>query len=211
MAIIHEIGSDSADVRNCSIGLFLTVILEQWSFLMKSASSHNIQHISTWLTRYLGFSVQVGENASVLLYFRDQIQQRLSDVMAISLLQKPLEEPKQLPSVRIFSVSDTADEREAKGPVTIISQSETIRPQIETNVTEISLQPSPPIEVHDERYLARWTKKDIEQAILDGDVGALILCLCSKYEEIRKQALNNLRIVLGKLEVGSLLFRLEQD
>lgn len=211
MAIIHEIGSDDANVRNCTIGLFLAVILEQWPFLMKSASSHTIQHITTWLIRYLGFSMQVGEDSNVLSYFRDQIQQRLSDVEAISLLEKPLEEPEQFPSARISSVLNTADEREVKGLVTVISQSETSGAQIEPNVTEASSQTSLPGEVDDERCLTRWTKKDIGQALLDGDVGALILCLCSKYEEIRKQALNNLRVVLGKLKVGSSLFKLEQD
>lgn len=206
MAIIYEIGSDDVDVKTCSIGLFLTAILEQWPFLVKSASSKNLQNVSGWLTRYLGFCMQAGENLIVLSYFRNQIQELVSDAKARSLLQTPLAEPEQLPLIRISSVLDDVDKRKAKDLTTLISQPETTRAQPETTGTGIPLEPSP-VEVHDERCLTRWTKKDIGQATLDGDVGALVLCLCSKYEEVRKHALSNLRIILGKLEVCPLPFK----
>ncbi len=202
MAIIYQIGSDKAGVKNYSIGLLLVVILEQSPYLVKSKPSHNLHSVTKWLTRYLNISMQAGENHIVLSYFRNQIGQQLSDTTTSELLQKSLEEPEQLCFLNEPSLLHGLSRRKVSRPTKVVSQAETAK----SGALE---PPSPPIEVDDEHDLTRWAKKDIIQATLDGDVGALALCLCSKYEEVRKQALNNLRIVLGKLEVGKRLFRID--
>ncbi len=202
MAIIYQIGSDKADIKNCSIGLLLVVILEQWPYLVNSKPSHNLHSVTKWLARYLNISMQAGENHIVLSYFHNQIGQQLSDTTTCELLQKSFEEPEQLCFIKQPSVLHGLSRRKVPHPIKVVSQAETAK-------SGVSRPPSPPIEVDGEHDLTRWAKKDIIQATLDGDVGALVLCLCSKYEEVRKQALNNLRIVLGKLEVGKRLLRID--
>lgn len=43
--------------------------------------------------------------------------------------------------------------------------------------------------------LFRWAQKDIDLAIEDGDISALVLCLCSKHNDIRRQALTQINKV----------------
>lgn len=201
-AIVNEIESNDVEIKTGSIGLFLTVILEQWPFLVKSASSHDLRIITEWLNSYLVFGTQVGENTTVLSYFRKQIQKLVIDIKARSMLETPSEKPQQLTMIKLSTISDVTDQRKVKNT--------TLASQPGTTETRIFLESCPPVEVHDERDLTRWSKKDMGQAMLDGDVGALVLCLCSKYEEVRKHALNSLRIILGKLEVCLSLFKHEQ-
>jgi nucleolar pre-ribosomal-associated protein 1 len=46
--------------------------------------------------------------------------------------------------------------------------------------------PAPESDNHPELF--RWAQKDIDLAIEDGDIDALILCLCSQHTDIRRQA-----------------------
>lgn len=46
--------------------------------------------------------------------------------------------------------------------------------------------------------LRRWQNMNIDEALQDGILGSLALCLCSRYQEIRKQGLNALRAVRNK-------------
>lgn len=203
MEIVREIESNDGEVKSSSIGLFLTVIIEQWPFLVKSASGHNLRNVIGWLNRFVGFCMHADENTTFLSYFRRQIRKLVSDVEARSMLRMPLEELEQSPMTRISTISDGTDDRK-------MEDRKAHTPPLEKIHTRIFREPSPPLEVHDERDLTKWTKKDVGQATLDGDVGALVLCLCSKYEEVRNNALNSLKIIFGKLEVRSSLFRYEQ-
>ncbi|KAK3691263.1 hypothetical protein LTR37_018752 [Vermiconidia calcicola] len=54
----------------------------------------------------------------------------------------------------------------------------------------------PPFETENHPELFKWAQKDLDMALEDGEIGALFLCLCSQYPEIRTQAL----IQLHKLE-----------
>lgn len=57
----------------------------------------------------------------------------------------------------------------------------------------------PPAEPKSHPELTRWSLKEIDMAIEDGDVSALILCLCSEHSDIRKQGfaqLNKIKLLL---------------
>ncbi|USW56973.1 Putative nucleolar pre-ribosomal-associated protein [Septoria linicola] len=55
----------------------------------------------------------------------------------------------------------------------------------------------PPAERSNHPELYRWSQKDIDLAIEDGDISALVLCLCSQHNDIRRQAL----IQLNKIKL----------
>ena len=203
MEIVRENESIDGEVKSSSIGIFLTVIIEQWPFLVNSASSHNLRNVVEWLNRFMGFCVHADKNTTFLSYFRHQIQNLVSDVGARSMLRTPLEELEQLPVIRVSTISDGPDARKIKNRKTLTSPPNRVH-------TSIFREPSPPLEAHDERGLTKWAKKDVGQATLDGDVGAQVICLCSKHEEVRKNALNSLKIIFEKLEVRSSLFRYGQ-
>nr|POE71936.1 nucleolar pre-ribosomal-associated protein 1 [Quercus suber] len=58
---------------------------------------------------------------------------------------------------------------------------------------------NPPAETQNHSELLRWTRKDLDIAIEDGDLDALIFCLSSQHDDIRRQALAQLRILKAKL------------
>lgn len=204
MAIISQIGPRKVNAQDCNFGLLLVAVLEQWPFLVKSASSHTLQAVAGWLSCYLDFSKQEGENMVLLSYFRNEIEQKTGDDKARALLRKSTNGLAQFCSLQEPSVLHDRGQTKDNGPNTLITQPETAG-------TEMLLVPSPPEEVGQAHYSIDWTKKDVVQATLDGDVGTLVLCLCSNFEEVRKQALNNLRVVLGKLEVRPPFFMHEYD
>jgi nucleolar pre-ribosomal-associated protein 1 len=61
---------------------------------------------------------------------------------------------------------------------------------------------APPEEDEKHIGLTRWKKKDLSEAIDDGDIGELLLCLCSKHAEIRLQAINNTRQLMATLDAS---------
>jgi len=63
--------------------------------------------------------------------------------------------------------------------------------------------PSLPVESDNHPEVFRWAQKDFNLAVEEEDVDALILCLCSKHEDIRKQAYMQLRQVFFKLKTST--------
>ncbi|KAF2208982.1 hypothetical protein CERZMDRAFT_70522 [Cercospora zeae-maydis SCOH1-5] len=52
--------------------------------------------------------------------------------------------------------------------------------------------------------LFRWAQKDIDLAIEDGDIAALIVCLCSERNDVRRQALTQLNKIKLQLRPSSI-------
>ncbi|KAL9529241.1 Nucleolar pre-ribosomal-associated protein [Sphaerulina musiva] len=73
-----------------------------------------------------------------------------------------------------------------------------VNPIAEPHLPSLGFE-SPPIERDNHPELFRWAQKDIDLAIEDGDISALVLCLCSRHDEIRRQAL--MQINRAKLQL----------
>ncbi|PPJ59965.1 hypothetical protein CBER1_11034 [Cercospora berteroae] len=71
------------------------------------------------------------------------------------------------------------------------------------SASALSFEP-PPTERENRIELFRWAQKDIDLAIEDGDISALILCLCSKHNDVRRQALTQLNRVKFQLRPTSI-------
>ncbi|TKA77419.1 hypothetical protein B0A55_04813 [Friedmanniomyces simplex] len=92
----------------------------------------------------------------------------------------------------------------------LIKKTRLVKPQgTNSSGTQIIEKPSlpfiaPPPESDNHPELLRWAQKDLASALEDGDINALILCLCSQHPEIRRQALSQLRILFAKLQASTL-------
>jgi nucleolar pre-ribosomal-associated protein 1 len=64
-----------------------------------------------------------------------------------------------------------------------------------------------PILLPSSKFLSKWANKDLQEAIEDGDVSKLILCLCSETVSIRLQALASLKSLVNKLGQSSYIER----
>ena len=188
-----EVESSQKDINR--LDLLLVVVLEQWPFLIKTFTVSDNARISEWLARYLDLSMNAGADLALLSQIRDRVRHEMKDKNSCAVLEKALKEPAE------FGKHSEPERTKTRSPVI---QTQDSRPNGQTKFTlplQEPLPPGPPVEDEDHAGLRKWTQKDVQEAIEDGSVEDLIFCLCSKHEEIRKQAQSGLRIFMTKLEV----------
>ncbi|MCJ1390900.1 hypothetical protein MMC18_003761 [Xylographa bjoerkii] len=184
-----------------SISLLFVVVMDQWSFFSEAWSKAELTNAAGWLSRYLEYSASIGENLTVLR----TIKSRISELPCVELHKSSLE----CTVGKSFSTALPKELRQSlnKNDIRISNEDETRKekhsgqaPVAESAVVLLHLRP--PEEPEDHPGLSRWTNKAVLDAVEDGAVGELVLCLCSKHEEIRKQALLNIRVLASKLEAS---------
>ena len=189
------------------IGLLLITILEQWPFLVKRGDDSIITSVAIWLVRYIelsylqirhfcGTECDIGARR-ILEGIRDQLKRDVKDNRCRHMVKKSLREPSEL-GLSIDSVVSTSSS-EKGGVIEEVPQVDGSQPDSYVNL----VPPGPSQEEENHFGLNRWTREDIQDAITDGAIEELFLCLCSKYTEIRQQALTNVVTFMGKLEVSS--------
>ena len=184
------------------ISLFYFVLLEQWPFFASENSDSNVDNVGSWLARYLDISYEIGEDAGTLRGIRDQLLIEVKELKCGVSLRNALtgtSDRKLLIETQIPLISDRTCKDVAAAEV-----NSTVYPDQLALGPASTLYASVPEEDENHPGLNRWSNDDIEVAVEDGTVGELLLCLCSKYTEIRRQALVNIRILVAKLEVIAL-------
>lgn len=192
--------------RGCQVDLLLITIMEQWRFLVKSEASSIVSYVSRWVVRfievmilgngYVGNQSLHGENTRLLLHIRDRLKAEIQDISCRAIFEKILVERPEPGILKELVAANTISEER--------HMSKSAGPLLKThpNPHETYLPPGPPEEHEDHPGLHRWTRHEVQDAISEGYVEELILCLCSKHVEIRKQALTGVRAFMRKLEVG---------
>lgn len=195
------------DPRYCQVDLLLITMVEQWPFLVKSVGVPTVTHVSRWLVRYIevmnsgnGYVEHLspqGETTMLLSQIRDQLKAEVQDISCRAIFENCLKERPE------FGIEQPVA---ANTVIEASHISKRVASLLKTlpNPSEISLPPGPPEEHEDHPGLHRWTRYEFQDAISEGHIKGLILCLCSKYMEIRKQALTGVRAFMMKLEVGCL-------
>ncbi|KAF2121148.1 ribosome 60S biogenesis N-terminal-domain-containing protein [Lophiotrema nucula] len=180
------------------ISPLLVTLIEQWPFKGgKAVKDNSAEPIAHWLSTFLFLLKLAGEDETLLSLVRQALvetsnpahQSVLGDALMWKIGKQRAKEALKLATGADFSGS----ERSSISPV---PQEEAEQPTNEFNTAELELPPE-----EDEKHsgLTRWRRKDIEESLEDGDIGALLLCLCSKYTEIRLQALANIRQLMAKI------------
>ena len=190
----------------CQVDLLLITMMEQWPFLVKSADIPTVTHVSKWLVHYIqvtnlgyGYAEHPSpqrETTGLLSQILDQLKIAVQDISCSAMFDNILKERPESGIAQESVVADTLIEarplsRRAVSPLKTLP----------TPLREF-LPPGPPEEHEDHPGLHRWTRYEVQDAISEGHVKALFLCLCSKYMEIRKQALTGVRAFMMKLEVS---------
>lgn len=190
--ILHADGNTSSWTGQIS-PLFATLV-EQWPYVAKSAKESEKLEIAQWLARYLGYSRQLEGDETLLATVRDQMVSHAGDRRCRAVLEKAFKEEKKdgFPPDQQISVQHSLPKSVKVHP----------QPTAFSADTEEMLQ-GPQAENDDHPGLRRWMRKDVQEAIDDGDVGELIICICSEHEDIRKQALVNIERFMAKLEVST--------
>ena len=185
-----------------SISLLFVVIMEQWSFLSEACSKAEFANATEWLTRYFEYSAYIGENVTILRTIKSSISghfsidshefdpEGTSNKSFLTVLPEKIQQLLKEDGTCIPNDDKTGSDIDDQAPVA------------ESEVVLLHLKP--PDEPEDHSGLRRWTNKSVLDAVEDGAVGDLVLCLSSQYEEIRKQALISIRVLASKLEVGGI-------
>ncbi|EOA87605.1 uncharacterized protein SETTUDRAFT_161136 [Exserohilum turcica Et28A] len=182
----------------------LMTLVEQWPFKGgETATSNAADALAQWLSRLLYLLKLIGEDEKMLGHVRDALMESASaaykGVLKDAFLWKMGKE-KAKESLKLATGADfSGSERSSTSPVPVPAQQ--AEHQTKTRFA-VDLEP-PPTEDEKHMGLTRWRKKDLGEAVEDGDVGELILCLCSEHAEIRRQAINNIRQLTATIKVGS--------
>lgn len=190
-------------MTSCKIDLLMVTILHQWPFLIKSAKPVVLKEVTLWLVRYLDFLLHNDGSLALLSMIREKFTGQVRDGQVRGLLEKALREP------TIYGTKDelhriNRPNQKGSNPSVSLSQEIGVESNKDTEVAQL------PTEDDDHPALVRWAQMGISEAIKDGEIGGLILCLCSKYEDIRKQAIVNLGKFSGILQVGYILLPAKQ-
>lgn len=179
----------------------LVTFVEQWAFKGgKAEKGKSAEPLAQWLSKLLYLLKLVGEDESFLAAVRDPLVESADpaykDVLRDSFLWKMGKE-KAKEALKLATGADfSGSEKSSTTPVPLEAPAEARQAAV---TVDLELPPA-----EDERHagLNRWRKKDIEESIDDGDIGELLLCLCSKHAEIRLQAITNIRQVMAMLDVS---------
>ncbi|KAF3003511.1 hypothetical protein E8E13_004993 [Curvularia kusanoi] len=181
----------------------LMTFVEQWPFKGgESATGPAAEALAGWLSKVLYLFNLIGEDEAVLTLVRDSLiesagktyKEVLKDAFLWKMYKARAKEALKLATGADFSGS----ERSSASPV---PQAEAEAPAKTGPQVDLEI---PPQEDEKHNGLIRWRKKEVEEAIEDGDIGELLLCLCSKHQEIRIQAINNVRQLMASIGADSL-------
>jgi nucleolar pre-ribosomal-associated protein 1 len=163
----------------------VAVIVEQWPFVVKSGEESTEAAVGSWVASLLGNLKQAGESMKVLKAARDSLVGATETKMIKSLLKKSLKGAED---------ADTENKMDIDSGSNVPSTKKT--PTVDLNEIFGFL----PTEGTTHNALNRWEREEVEQAVEQGRVAELILCLCSQHEEVRRQAFSNIVRFMAKLK-----------
>ena len=180
--------------------LLVVVYAEQWQHLFKSASTRELEDNASWTILLLKMLLDIGEDRPTIQHVFERIKDSTPDHKAHLFIHNDLQSPisicgeyQQLIEAYFKALQP---KQISNGTLDkVVLQAQRIDSQI--------LGCKPPNEVRDHPELHSWARKDPQDAIDDGTLGKLIMCLCSTYGEVRRQALNSMRRFMSTLKVFS--------
>ncbi|MCJ1250321.1 hypothetical protein MMC30_007547 [Trapelia coarctata] len=190
----------SSNRKKSPISLLHFALLEQWPFLVEAGDEETIEDTACFLAIYLCGSEVIGEDAAILRAIRIRMRKLITNKPYASLLDEDFYKTILKGVSRDLQTKSTETGHSTGTAVEMSTNHETHRPKPTSD--SILIDSELLEENEDHPGLNRWSTEDMEVAIEDGAVGELLLCLCSKHSEIRKQALINIRILVAKLKAS---------
>ena len=177
------------------ISVLYMVLMEQWPF-MASANRYRVSNACRWILRLLGLSLNNGGDIKLLGRIRDNIISNTEDEECRLQLKEAFREPIQIDGQSWPDEPNTSKPSKSEQPLGGKEE----EPSLPTKQSQ-----SLPYLVDDETHigLIAWRKLKIEDAIKEGAVGQLILCLSSKLSDVRQQSLMALLTFMKTIEVGT--------
>jgi nucleolar pre-ribosomal-associated protein 1 len=165
-AISPQGARDNEDASKELPSILSAVVLEQCPFVAGDKSDQAASKAS-WMRLFLRLLAETGDSGAILKQLTKQVlkvilnktKNKTESTRPLSELLPPLDRD-------LDPLAQTATSKEE---------------------SRLTFQPPVP-ESDNHPELFRWAQKDVDLAIEDGDLDALILCLCSQHTDIRRQA-----------------------
>lgn len=161
------------------LSVLVMVCLEQAPFTTNLPADDRA-NILMWFSRFLEMLKLTGEDVELL----QLIRQRVSDLPPVSSVE--LE-----PTLRLIASRQHSNGEQSSS-------------QAASSEKKSSRQPlafsEPPVEKQNHPGLTRWQQKDLDEALENGDIDELLLCLSSQDSSVRLQALAAMRKLMAKVK-----------
>ena len=178
--------------------LLMVTFMEQLPHLIARQSEGPISAVTRFLRHFVEVCALRDVQSTVLVLVRNNLANSFTpEDPCRQIMEKALQEPLNTGTLAAFTLLQQIYKDFHQPPVSAQRSDKEV--QLEALVPH-----GPPAEDDDHRGLTRWTREDILDAITDGAIEELFLCLCSTHEEIRKQALAGINAFNGRLEVSLL-------
>lgn len=180
--IIKKLGLNQDNAHRSS--LLIAVVLEQAPFVASKMDAGG-KAKAEWVEGFLALPHSEGKDDEAIL----------ADV---------LKSVRSLPGWKTSKLKDVVRDMESvRLPIETPKQTKASTTTAANGDSALNFQPPLP-EPQSHPEITRWSLKEIDMAIEDGDVSALILCLCSQHSDIRKQGFAQLNKIKLQLHTSSL-------
>ncbi|KAJ9662374.1 hypothetical protein H2201_006081 [Coniosporium apollinis] len=183
-----------------TVSPLLMTMVEQWEFIA-TMDFDRASEVGIWIARLFRRLRCAGENHTALSHLRNSMIKLEFNKDCRHALKNCFEgRGPQIRSLQREMVASSPFQVESPTSSVSVVAGDPASAHEETLHEGIRSETPPP---EDENHpgLHRWTQKDVEAAIEEGDVGELVLCLCSLHTEIRRQALSDMEKLVATLKV----------
>ncbi|KAF2838715.1 hypothetical protein M501DRAFT_975439 [Patellaria atrata CBS 101060] len=195
-SLIISSNEHSINVHTSPTTICLMVMVEQWLYISKSSpDSERTIWIADWLASLFRYFENVGVNPAILMLVQSNIITETVDNSLRKRLEKAFRKNETLPKL-LSSDSPTTG---------VLSNNMEVKMKDDDSPNTIELNP-PPGEKENHHGLHKWSQKEVDEAVQEGSAAELILCLCSKYPDIRRQALYNIRKLMGRVKASEMSY-----
>ncbi|KAI4257613.1 MAG: hypothetical protein LQ352_001597 [Teloschistes flavicans] len=188
------------DATEAPLGNFLMVLREQWPFVQRSASKVDLEGLSKWVSRLFLIMDHTRKDSKLSHHVRDSIKDNTTSERCKKWLEEgPDEGFSPIPKMTL-EIPGSRNVPKTKNSGILTDDG----PQTDQVWTKSWEPPKPPPSEDDNHPgLRKWKHLDVEEAVVERAVGELMLCLCSKYGDIRKQALAEVCSWMKRLQASS--------
>jgi len=186
------------DPQNASVDLLLLTLVEQWPFLSRGASPSDLVSVAQWMILYIDLLQLTGGNKKFLSQMRKDFA---SDDQSTQSHVPALEASGQTTDQTLYEQLRNFVE---PGAVASTKRHDSKVARTSQHLNHRIVPPGPPEEEDNHPGLLRWRHENVQDAIANGALEDLVVCLSSKHQSVRQQALQNLLTFMAKLEVSRL-------
>lgn len=184
------------------VSRLLVALVEQWPHLARLESLQESEKLAaaTTLARFLACCSRIGEDSRFMLRFQRLLVDTTLDVDCQDCFNRALDLRDSLLGSRLVEQLGLEGDGDILHPIHPVSPPAA---EVAHDADEIDS----PMLVPNAKSIFRWLKKDLEEAVEEGDLSDLVMCLCSDELSTRVQALSGLSKFVARLEASTYVER----